>query len=354
MGRLASRACTFAISSALAVASFGVVGALPASAASTTWHVRVGGGNEIDSSTNRFYVNDITVHPGDTVEFEWGGFHTVTFNPPANSSIFDFFAPSPSSTLGSPGDFINGTPAGGGPGSPPPPPFDVTIGSNLPPGNYHYRCSIHQFMKGVVRVTKGELESTDAQNIARGAAQRAADEARAVSLDKKLTRQAAEDKGEALVGAGDRVAEFIKFYPSAITVGVGDELTFTDRDLHEPHTVTFGPATGNPQDPTFGVFPSGPGNPEAYDGVAPLNSGYLLHESQYDFWNLKQSPVSALKPTTQFSVTFTKPGSYPFYCLLHGFRDPATGQVGGMSGTVTVLPSQGDDGHGDGGSRGHT
>lgn len=351
MCRLVFRARTFAVGSVLAVASFGVAGTLPASAASTTWHVHVGGGDERSgSSANRFYVNDITVHPGDTVEFAWGGFHTVTFNPPANSSIFNFFAPSASSTLANPGDFINGVPSGG-PGSPP---FDVTIGSNLPPGNYHFRCSIHQFMKGVVRVTNGELESTDAQNIARGAAQRAADEARAVSLDKKLTGQAAEKDGEALAGAGDRVVELVKFIPSAITVHAGDQLTFNQRDLHEPHTVTFGPVAGNPRDPTFGVFPSGPGDPEAYDGVSALNSGFLFHESQYDFYNLQNSPVSAAVPRTHFSVTFTKPGSYPYYCVLHGFRDPATGQVGGMSGTITVLPSQGDDGNnGDRNSRGH-
>lgn len=346
MCTLVARARTFAIGSALAVASLGVAGPLPASAASTTWHVQVGGGDQISNtySTNRFYVNDITVHRGDTVEFAWGGFHTVTFNPPANLAVFDFFAPSTSSTLGSRGDFVNGAPAGGsGPGSPPPAPFDVKIGLKLPAGNYWYRCSLHQFMKGVVRVTNGELPSTDAKNIARGAAQQAADAARAVSLDKKLTRQAAQKNGEAaLVGAGDRVVELLKFFPSAITVQARDQLTFTDPDLHDPHSVTFGPVAGNPTDPTFGVFPSGPGNPHAYDGKSALNSGYLFHESQYDFWNLKVSPVSAAVPRTRFSVTFTTPGTYSYYCLLHGFRNPTTGQVFGMSGTITVLASDGN------------
>jgi len=341
MQRLLARARALAIGSALAIASLGVAGTLPASAvsaASTTWHVQVGGGDQMAQSTNRFYVNDITVHPGDTVEFAWAGFHTVTFNPPANLSIFDFFAPSQSSTLGSPGDFVNGSPGfGGGPGSPPPAPFDVKIGSNLPPGNYWYRCSLHQFMKGVVRVTNGELPSTDAKNTALGMKQSLADAARATSLDKKLTRQTAHKDDEAWVGAGDRVVELTKFFPSAITVRAHDEVTFTDNDLQEPHTVTFGPVAGNPADNAFGVFPSGPGKAHAYDGVSALNSGYLFHESQYDFWNLKDSVVSAAVPRTHFSVTFTTPGTYSYYCLLHGFRDPVTGQVGGMSGTITVL-----------------
>ena len=347
MGSFVKRAGTFAIGSALAVASLGIAGPLPVSAASTIWHVQVGGGDERNGmSTNRFYLSDITVHPGDTVRFAWAGFHTVTFNPPANWSVFDSFAPSPSSTLGSPGDFINGTPSFGGPGSGPPPDFDVTIGSQLPAGNYWYRCSLHQFMKGVVRVTNGELPSMDADNVTRGTTQRLADEARARNLDSKLARQAKHKDGEALAGAGDRVVELVKFIPSAITVQAGDELTFTDRDLHDPHTVTFGPLIGDPSNPAFGVFPSGPGNPNAFDGVTPLNSGFLFHKSQYDYWNIKATPVSAAVPRTHFSVTFTTPGSYPYYCLLHGFRDPATGQVFGMSGTVTVLASQGEGDNG--------
>jgi plastocyanin len=338
MRRPVARARTLAIGSALAVASLGVAGPLPASAASRTWHVQVGGGNQTDNSTNRFYVNDITVHPGDTVEFAWGGFHTVTFNPPKNKSVFDFFVPSPSTTLSARGDFVNGAPASGGPGSPPP--FQVQIGPKLPSGNYWYRCSLHQFMKGVVRVTRGELPSTDAKNIALGTKQSLADEARAVSLDSKLTRQAGH-KDEALVGAGDRVVDLLDFFPGAITVRARDEVTFTDPDLNDPHTVTFGPVAGNPADPAFGVFPSGPGKPRAYDGVSALNSGYLFHESQADYWNLKVSPVSKAVPRTHFSVTFTTPGTYPFYCLIHGFRD-LTGHVFGMSGTVTVVASKGD------------
>jgi plastocyanin len=345
MRRLVAYARTFAISSALAFASVGVAGPLPASAAQITWHVQVGGGDEMTFATNRFYPNDITVHPGDTVEFAWGGFHTVTFNPQPKLWLFDYFAPTATSTLDKPNTFVNGAPLFGGPGSPPPP-FKLTIGSSLAAGSYPFRCSLHQFMQGVITVTNGALPKKDADYIALGAAQRATDEANAVQLDAKLTRQAAHKDGEALAGAGDRIAEFAKFYPSAITIRAGDELTFTDRDLHEPHTVTFGPVLGDPSDPATGAFPSGPGSPSAFDGTSALNSGLLFYRSQYDYWNVGVSPISGAVPRTRFSVTFTTPGSYPFYCVIHGFRDPKTGQVFGMSGTITVLAPQGNGNNG--------
>ncbi|HYM49154.1 MAG TPA: plastocyanin/azurin family copper-binding protein [Candidatus Limnocylindrales bacterium] len=353
MLRLAARARTLGLASAVAIAGLGVAATIPAAAQeATTWHVQVGGGDPNTlSSLNRFYPNDITVHPGDTVAFAWAGFHTVTFNPQPNLSLLDyafFGTPSASNSLDTPTTFVNGAPSPGGSG--PPPAFDLAIGSTLPAGTYHYSCRLHQFMHGVIRVTNGELPSTDAQNQALAAAQQAKDAKDAARLDSRTTREAAHQQGEATVGVSDRVAEFVKFYPTNITINAGDELTFTTRDLHEPHTVTFGEEP-DPNNPFGQVFPSGTGNPNAYDGTSPLNSGFLFHQSQYDYWNLTHSILSAAVPRTHFSVTFTTPGTYDFYCALHGARipDPANpGQfiVVGMSGHITVLPAQGDEGGG--------
>jgi plastocyanin len=337
-----ARARTLGLSMALATAGLGALGTVPASASpATTWNVQIGAGNERDTSLNRFYPSDITVHRGDTVSFGWGGFHTITFNPPATLSILDYFGPAGFSPgpLDSPTKFVSGLPFG--PPGVQPPNFNVLI--DVPAGKYHFQCMLHQFMKGSITVKKGALPRTNGQNQALAAAQIAADTKRAAALDAQLTRRASHTDGEALAGAGDRVAELVKFYPSSITVHVGDELTFTDPDLHEPHTVTFGPLAGNPQDPAFGVFPAGPGNPKAYDGTSALNSGYLFHRSQYDYWNLKVSPISAAVPRTEFSVTFTTPTAagkpINFYCAIHGQLNP-DGTVSGMSGSITVLRAQ--------------
>lgn len=336
------RARTFGIAFTLAVTSLGLFAAAPASAAAgpTTWDITVGGGDFTQAtSLNRFYPNDITVHPGDSVSFAWRGFHTVTFNPPPNFWLFEAFGVVGSTILDSHTTFVNAPPFTGGEF------FDLTIGSGLPNGAYAFHCSLHQFMKGVIKVTRGNLPKTNAEYTALGHTQMLADAARAVKLDSRLTRDAAHQNGEALAGAGDKVAEFIKYYPTfptTITTHVGDELTFSDRDLHDPHTVTFGPVEGDQSDPATGVFPSGPGDPNAFDGTSPLNSGLLFHQSQYDYWNLAVSPLAAAVPRTEFSVTFTTPGVYNFYCDIHGSRDSKTGKVSGMSGTITVLPAEGD------------
>jgi plastocyanin len=344
MPRVLARVRALVVGAAVAFVGVGILPALPASAAGLNWNVQVGNESfQTLSGANRFYPNDITVHPGDTVTFNFSGGHTVTFNPPPTDSLFDFLGlggPIGSSTLATPTTFVNGA-AAFGPGASAP--FVVTIGANLPAGTYQYWCQLHQFMHGVIRVTNGTLPSTDVQNQQLAQAQIAADAARMAKLDARLTKQASDEEGQVRVGAGDRTVEFVKFYPSQITVRAGQQLTFVQRDLHEPHTVTFGPASGDPTNPSFGVFPSGPGNPNAFDGTSALNSGFLFHQSQYDYWRLQLTPIAAALPRTEFGVTFTTPGTYNFYCLLHGFRDPATGQVFGMSGTVTVLPKAEDD-----------
>lgn len=332
------------VASALAMASLGFVGAAPA-AASAPWNITVGSFTGFYTSLNHFYPDDITVHAGDTVRFNWAGFHTVTFNPPANLSLLDFAffgTPTASNSLDTPTTFVNGTPAPPDPtvtNPPPPPPFDLAIGSSLPAGNYPFACRLHQFMHGVIHVTNGALPKTDADYQAIAAKQIASDTASAVKLDARLIKNSPKSEGQALAGAGDRITELFNFYPSfpaAITVKAGQQLTFTTQDLHEPHTVTFGgePAGG----PFAAVFPSGTGNPNAYDGTSDLNSGFLFAQSQYDYWNLKDSFLAAAVPRTQFSLTFTTPGLYPFYCALHG-GPHAAGGFNGMSGNILVLPA---------------
>jgi plastocyanin len=196
-------------------------------------------------------------------------------------------------------------------------------------------------MHGVIHVTNGALPKTDADYQAIAAKQMASDTANAVKLDSRLIKNSPKSEGQALAGAGDRIAELFNFYPSfpaAITVKAGQQLTFTTQDLHEPHTVTFGEEPGGSNNPFGAVFPSGTGHPNAYDGTSDLNSGFLFAQSQYDYWNLKDSFLSAAVPRTQFSLTFTTPGLYPFYCALHG-GPHAAGSFNGMSGNILVLPA---------------
>jgi plastocyanin len=343
------RARAVAASMALSIVSLAAFTAVPASAVTqTTWNVQVGGGDFQATGLNRFYLSDITVHPGDLVNFNWAGFHTVTFNPPAGKSVLDYAFPpglTGSTTLETPTTFVNGSLAGvaGGPGSGPPPPFTLTIGANLPNGTYHYQCMLHQYMRGSIRVTRGELPSSDAENLVHANAQMAADLARAAALDARLTRRGNENQGEALVGGGNRVADFYKYYPSSITVHAGDEVTFKHNDPHDPHSITFGYANAKPPlSPPAELFASAP-SPATYSG-GDLNSGYLSLPSQFKYWHLA-GVLPGFTQRAEYTIKFTKPGTYPFYCTLHGGIAP-DGTVGGMSGSVTVLPAadNGDNG----------
>lgn len=94
---------------------------------------------------------------------------------------------------------------------------------------------------------------------------------------------AAQQAGETKVSAGD-----LKFTPPEVTVAAGSKVTWTNTD-GIPHTVTGGNGTEDPASPMKG-------------DVAARGATY--------------------------SVTFTAPGTYPYYCKPH---------VGaGMKGTITV------------------
>lgn len=112
------------------------------------------------------------------------------------------------------------------------------------------------------------------------------------------------------VGASAQNEAFqtLAFYPNALTVDAGDTVQWTF-PTGEPHTVTFlGPRTAPaaPSDPTNPT----PAGGTSYDGTAYTSSGFLLQGKTY-------------------SLTFPKPGTYQYLCLIHA----------GMHGTVVVQPA---------------
>ncbi|MGZ3542836.1 MAG: cupredoxin domain-containing protein [Vulcanimicrobiaceae bacterium] len=96
-----------------------------------------------------------------------------------------------------------------------------------------------------------------------------------------------------------------------LTIKVGTKLTWVDESNNEPHTVTFPPAGHGP--PNISPF-SPPSGGTTYDGTHLVNSGVLL-------------PVAFLPgQRTTFSLTFTKVGSYKYFCLFH-FPEGMTGVI---------------------------
>jgi plastocyanin len=98
------------------------------------------------------------------------------------------------------------------------------------------------------------------------------------------------------------------------------------QNTHEIHTVTFLAGTPAPEliVPAPGNFPPGSLmiNPEAAFASAPSNG-------MYDGSSYANSGIMSTDPgqPTQFSLTFTQPGTFDYLCLVHGEM---------MSGTVVV------------------
>ena len=149
----------------------------------------------------------------------------------------------------------------------------------------------------------------------------------------------------ALVGAGDHTIDFINYYPSEVRVQAGESVAFKLADFGDPHSVTFGYATANPPlSPPGEIFASAP-SPATYSG-GDLNSGYLMSRSMFNYWNLA-GKLPGFTRRSEYTITFTTPGTYGFYCTIHGGILP-NGTVVGMSGHVTVVAAEEDHAsHGD-------
>jgi len=144
-----------------------------------------------------------------------------------------------------------------------------------------------------------------------------------------------------LVGLDDKAtgAAIDAYFPATIHVHVGDTVVWK-KNSNEIHTVTFLGSMAKAPD-LLVPMPNAPQgammvNPQAgfptlpkdgvYDGTAFANSGIIGPDQGQ---------------AQQFSLTFTKAGSYSYTCVVHGVED--------MTGTVVVddasmsVPSQADD-----------
>jgi plastocyanin len=122
-----------------------------------------------------------------------------------------------------------------------------------------------------------------------------------------------------------------RFYPENITVNAGDTIVWKHNGGVDPHTVSFlGPDNKVPDFalPPTGSPPKVEVNPSVvlrqgaaeYDGTAYANSGVM---------------ASDIPGPKEYELTFTKPGTYKFICLVHAWQLP-DGTILGMQGQLTV------------------
>jgi plastocyanin len=344
---------------------------LPAAATAATKTVALGpplrkspAGAPKDGDINQFFPASIAVHAGDSVKFQPFGFHLVNFPkqgeaPPPLASL-DATKPIAGVTdaagqaywfngLGTPvipaivglgsgsGKAYDGTQelGSGFPTGEAPKPFVVKFPKA---GSYTYYCALHPGMKGTVKVVaKAKAVPSAKADAARVKAQLA----KGVATLKKIDKQKA-PADTVVAGPDKKSAVLYRFTPSALTTKVNTPITLTmSSGTSEDHTFTFAkdvkaagkaadktfigplPGTGTAGPPTLAFDPKwalsteAPSQPVVIDGTnhgdGLVNSGVLDGDSKTPF-------------PQKFTVSFSKPGTYTYFCAIHTF----------MTGKVTV------------------
>jgi plastocyanin len=282
----------------------------------TQWRINAGASSSAQAFQGlQFYPQTITVNAGDVVTWTFASaeFHTVTFlgrgqatpppptDPnaakPAGGTTYD------GSTYTSSGFLSSGAP------------YSLTF---TKPGTYTYYCILHQpEMLGtiVVNATGTAYPTTFAAYSSQATAQASNDlQAAAASVAQfpytPGGMHLAAGISPGLAAAAPARSTVLRFLvdtnvaDSTLAVPVGSTVTWTNQANNAPHTVTF-PIAGQP----LPTLPNDPFTPpiggSTYDGTQLTNSGVLL-------------------PGQNYSLTFTKPGTFVYYCLF----DDAEGMIG--------------------------
>jgi plastocyanin len=128
-------------------------------------------------------------------------------------------------------------------------------------------------------------------------------------------------------GGGSDTLSVVRFMHPDKIVHVGDTVEWTNDDPITPHTITFGAEPANPIPPSANVTvdPDGALHATVSSQADNVHSGFIAAAPQ-DQIGLPQ-PLPGI---TRFRVTFTKPGTFAYKCVLHDNL--------GMLGKVIVLP----------------
>ena len=176
----------------------------------------------------------------------------------------------------------------------------LKLASDITPGEYTFVCILHPLMNGEIRVITDEADRSkpaDVRSEGRDAAKAARESAEKITAP-ELVRDG--DEVTVNAGFGDRVTSVNRYAPAKVEVGEGTTVKWMAGSPYEPHTVTFEPKYEIGDARGFGAdgAPSG----AEYDG-GHANSGIFAAEG---------TPFEG-----EYSLTFTKAGTYEYVCMLH-------------------------------------
>jgi plastocyanin len=315
----------------------------------------------IPGTINQFLPSRLVIAAGDKVAFTSNSFHSVTYSPRAipllvpdpkkgtyagltdaagDPFYFDnlgkviynplAFAPFGPKTISGKTPVSSGAMGPQGPKSPP-----ATATYTFPKaGTYQLFCTLHPGMKAtvVVKPAGSAVPRTPDQVKAQALQLQTAAYPKAIALSK--TKVAAPNTVAMGVGGG---VSMIAYYPKVLKVKAGTTVTFVNKSPSEVHNVVFGPKKWIEQwGKKTDLFPTGPNTPNQATPIVPYGSdpkplsyaGAATHGNGFFATPVAAgAPIPGLPRSSR--VTFTKAGTYKYFCWIHGPD---------MSGTIVVTP----------------
>ena len=352
---------------AVAIAALAVSGAGTAAQTASTYTVFMGDQSEIPGGfkkypvlINQFMPAKLTIAAGDKVTFSTGAFHTVTYNPKpiplllpdpkkgTYTGIVDaagqpfYFDGRPKfiyNPLGfgpfGPKTISGKTPASSGgisPQGPKSPPATATY--TFPtPGSYKLFCTLHPGMEA--RITVKPAGAAVPKTPAQVQAQALAEQNAAWAKGKAMLASTKVAPNTVAMGVGGKTT-LLAFLPKVLKVKAGTTVNFPNKSPSEIHNLTFGPPKYIEKiQKQTDLFPQGPAGPNQVAPFLPFASdpkpytyaGKTMHGNGFFVTELTAGAPIGLPRASR--VTFTTPGTYKFFCWIHGPD---------MGGTVVVTP----------------
>jgi plastocyanin len=310
---------------------------------------------------DQFLPNKLVINAGDKVTFDSATFHTATYLGAAKP--FALFTPDPAGGKytginGSDGQpfWFNGmmkfiyNPAAFGPfgGTTVAGKTPVSSGALSPSGKqkiaaatftfpkagtYRLVCNVHPGM--LIDVTVKPAGAPVPKTPPQVQAQALANQTAAYASAKQLATTKA-PANTVWVGVGG-LTTLLTYLPNTITVKAGTTVKFVNKAPTEVHDLAFGPKKYIQQFQTkYDLLPTGPKSPNQVSPVLPYGSepkGGYTYDGTAHGNGFFVTPLTTGTPGVPLphvaTVKFTKPGTYHYFCLIHGPD---------MSGTVVVTP----------------
>jgi plastocyanin len=308
-----------------------------------------GGFKKLPVTLNQFMPSRIVINAGDKVTFSSASFHTVTYAPkpfpllipdPAKGTYagltdaagqpfyFDTlgkliynpqsFGPFGPKTISGPVPASSGGLSPQGPKAPP-----ATATYTFPKaGSFKLFCTLHPGMKAtvVVKPAGSTVPKTPTQIKADALVAQTKGFAKAAALHAS-TKVAA---NTVAMGVGGPSA-LLAYYPKSLTVKAGTTVTFVNKSPSEAHNITLGPEKyleqwGKKTD----LFPTGPNTPNQTTPILPYGTdpkpltyaGSSTHGNGFFATQVTAGAPIGLPRSSR--VTFSTPGTYKYFCWIHG------------------------------------